>query len=70
MPNGKMTTRDYLIQLCERVDNLKDDFRMITTDIREIRREMDKLKKDVYKIAGTISLIITLVLLLLRELLK
>jgi hypothetical protein len=41
MPNGRMTNRDYLVQIHERVNNIKDDVKENKTAIENNRKSIE-----------------------------
>ena len=77
MPNGKMTTRDYIMQLIERVDGIRERNGNFENELKEVKKEIKdlndgitNLKIKVYLVAGSISVITTLIIILLNSMLS
>jgi hypothetical protein len=70
MPDGKMSTRDYLIQIYERVENIKNEQAELKGRIEKIENELVNVKIKVYVVAGIISFIVSISSLLLKLFLR
>jgi hypothetical protein len=70
MPNGKMTIKNYLIQLDERVKFLTESIKKIENTNAKLMDEVVNLKVKIYVIAGSVSLITSIVMMILSKFLK
>jgi len=70
MPNGRMTMREYLIQIYERVDNIKNEQIELKKRIEKIENELTNVKIKVYVIAGIISFIVSISSFILKLFMK
>ncbi len=68
MPNGNMTTKEYLVQIFERLKYLTERFDNMEKKIEHNTEEIIKIKIKVVTISVTVSFIVTLGLLILKRL--